>query len=126
MGCPEIKEEVIEKINYAAKSIQYATGSAKILPSSFKSLDEVVSIMKTDNSLMIDVEGHSDNAGSEERNKQLSSERAESVKNYLISKGIEAKKITAQGFGTEKPIADNNTKAGRAQNRRTEMKLRNH
>ena len=126
MGCPEIKEEVIEKVNYAAKSIQYATGSSKILPSSFKSLDEVVSIMKTDNSLMIDVEGHSDNAGSEERNKQLSSERAESVKNYLISKGIEAKKITAQGFGTEKPIADNNTKAGRAQNRRTEMKLRNH
>jgi len=50
----------------------------------------------------------------------------QAVKNYLISKGIEAKKITAQGFGTEKPVADNNTKAGRAQNRRTEMKLRNH
>lgn len=126
MGCPEIKEEVIEKVNYAAKSIQYATGSAKILPSSLKSLEEVVSIMKSDKSLMIDVEGHSDNAGSEERNKQLSYERAESVKNHLISKGIEAKKITAQGFGTEKPVADNNTKAGRAQNRRTDIKLRNH
>jgi outer membrane protein OmpA-like peptidoglycan-associated protein len=126
MGCPEIKEEVIEKVNYAAKSIQYALGSAKILPATFKSLDEVVALMKTDNSLLIDIEGHSDNAGTEERNKQLSSERAASVKDYFTSKGISADRITAKGFGSEKPVADNNTKAGRAQNRRTEMKLRNH
>jgi outer membrane protein OmpA-like peptidoglycan-associated protein len=126
MGCPEIKQEVVEKINYAAKSIQYALGSAKILPSSFKALDEIVALMKADNTLMMDIEGHSDNAGTEARNKQLSTERANAVKTYLVSKGIAASKINAEGFGSEKPIADNNTKAGRAQNRRTEMKLRNH
>jgi len=125
-GCPEIEKKVIERINYAAKSIQFATGSAKILPASFKSLDEVVAIMKSDNTLMIDIEGHSDNVGDVEVNKKLSGDRAESVKAYFISKGITADRIQAAGFGSEKPVADNNTAAGRAKNRRTEMKIRNH
>jgi OOP family OmpA-OmpF porin len=125
MGCPEIEKAVIEKVNFAAKSIQYALGSAKILPASFKSLNELVTILNGDNSLKIDIEGHSDNVGSEERNKTLSQERAESVKKYLMDKGIDASRINAQGFGSEKPIADNKTAAGRASNRRTEMKVRN-
>jgi len=126
MGCPEIEKAVIEKVNYAAKRIQYALGSAKILPASFKSLNELVTVLKGDNSLNIDIEGHSDNEGGDERNKTLSQERAESVKKYLMDKGIDASRIVAQGFGSEKPIADNKTEAGRALNRRTEMKVRNY
>jgi OOP family OmpA-OmpF porin len=126
MGCPEIKKEVLEKISYAAKRIQYAFASAKILSTSHKALDEIAALMNADNTLMLDIEGHSDNAGTEASNKKLSGERANSVKTYLVAKGVPASKITAEGFGSEKPIADNKTKAGRAQNRRTEMKLRNH
>ena len=126
MGCPEIEKAVIEKVNFAAKSIQYGTGSAKILPSSFKSLNELVTLLNGDNSLMIDIAGHSDTEGNAERNKALSQERSESVKKYFMSKGIAEGRITAAGFGSERPIADNKTAAGRAKNRRTELTVRNH
>jgi outer membrane protein OmpA-like peptidoglycan-associated protein len=126
MGCPEIKKEVIEKVNFVAKNIEYGTGSAKILSSSFKSLNELVEVLKADPSLLLTIDGYSDNVGGEERNKQLSQERANSVKEYIASKGIAMSRMTATGHGQDNPIADNKTAAGRAKNRRTEMKVNNH
>ena len=126
MGCPEIEKAVIEKVNFAAKSIEYATGSAKILPASFKSLNELAALLIADNTLMIDISGHSDNTGSADKNKELSQLRAESVKKYILGKGVSESRIKAIGYGPEKPIADNKTAAGRAKNRRTEMVVRNH
>lgn len=124
-GCPVIAKEVIEKINFAAKNVFFATGSYKLLPKSFKSLDEVVSLLKADESLMIDIDGHTDSQGSDESNQVLSDNRAGAVKNYLVSKGIDASRLKSTGYGETKPVADNKTAAGRAKNRRTEMTVRN-
>ena len=124
-GCPVIAKEVIEKINFAAKNVFFATGSYKLLPKSFKSLDEVVRLMKVDESLFIDIDGHTDSQGTDESNQVLSDNRAGAVKNYLTDKGINASRLKSTGFGETKPVADNKTVAGRAKNRRTEMTVRN-
>jgi outer membrane protein OmpA-like peptidoglycan-associated protein len=125
-GCPVINVEVVEKVNKAAKNIFFATGSSKLLAKSFKSLNDVVQILKDNPTYKIDVDGYTDNTGKEDKNQVLSEKRAESVKTYLISKGIDENKITATGHGINNPIADNKTAAGRAKNRRVEMKLRNY
>ncbi len=125
-GCPVIAKEVIEKVNFAAKNVFFATGSYQLLAKSNKSLDEVVSLLKTDESLMIDIAGHTDAQGSEESNQVLSDNRAGAVKNYFVSKGIAETRLTSAGYGELKPVADNTTSAGRAKNRRTEMVVRNY
>ncbi|MEO6454508.1 MAG: OmpA family protein [Ginsengibacter sp.] len=125
-GCPEIKQEIIEKVNVAAKNIFFATGSAKLLAKSYASLDNVVKILTDNPTYKVDVDGHTDSTGSAERNHVLSHDRANSVKAYLVSKGVDESRITTQGFGPDKPIAPNKTAAGRSKNRRVEMKLKNY
>jgi outer membrane protein OmpA-like peptidoglycan-associated protein len=125
-GCPEIQQSVIDKINYAAKNIFFETGSAKLLAKSYKSLNEVAKIMSEDASLMLDIDGHTDNTGAADKNQTLSESRAAAVKAYLSSKGVDESKMTAAGHGADDPIADNKTAAGRAKNRRVEMKARNY
>ncbi len=124
-GCPVIAKEVIEKVNFAAKNVFFSTASYKLLPKSFASLKGVADLMKADNSLMLDIDGHTDSQGSDEYNHTLSDNRAASVKDYLISQGVEASRLKSTGYGETKPVADNNTAAGRAKNRRTEMTVRN-
>ena len=124
-GCPEIAKEVIEKINMDAKNIFFATGSFKLLPKSFKSLDEVATILKSDDLYKIQIDGHTDAQGDDAKNQVLSENRAKAVKDYLISKGVAEGRISSTGYGETKPIADNKTAAGRAKNRRSEMTIRN-
>lgn len=124
-GCPEIKQEVIALVEKAARSVYFETGKATLKKVSYRSLDQVVSILKQDPSLFIDISGHTDNVGNDDLNMRLSQERADACKNYLISRGISESRITAKGYGETMPIADNKTATGRAQNRRTEFKLRN-
>lgn len=125
-GCPVINVTVIEKVNKAAQNIFFTTGSAKLLPKSFSSLKDVVQILNENPSYKIDIDGYTDNTGKEDKNQVLSEQRANSVKDYLISNGIDSNRITATGHGINDPIADNKTAAGRAKNRRVEMKLRNY
>lgn len=125
-GCPVIKEEVIQKVNMAAKNIYFQTGSSKLLPKSFQSLKGVSEILKSSPSYMIDVNGHTDNTGGTELNQKLSENRANSVKQYLTENGIDEKRINTTGYGETKPLADNTTAAGRASNRRVEMTLKNY
>ena len=125
-GCPEIAKEVIEKINIAAKNVFFATGSYKLLAKSFKSLNEVATIMKEDETLMLDIDGHTDDVGTNENNQVLSENRAGSVRTYLVSKGVAESRMKSTGYGEDKPVADNKTAAGRAKNRRTEMTARNY
>ncbi len=125
-GCPVIKAEVIEKVNTAAKNIFFASGSAKLLAKSYSSLNNVVRVLKDNPTFKVDVEGHTDITGVKEKNQVLSENRAASVKAYLVSKGIDESRISSAGFGADKPIADNKTAAGKAKNRRVEMKLRNY
>ena len=125
-GCPVIAQAVIDKINYAAKNILFATGSSKLLPKSFKSLNEVAKIMADDNTLKLDIDGHTDNVGKAEKNQSLSEARAASVKTYLTSKGVDESRMTATGHGQDSPITDNKTAAGRTKNRRVEMTAHNY
>ena len=125
-GCPVIAKEVIEKVNFAAKNVFFATGSYKLLAKSNQSLDAVAALMQADESLMIDIDGHTDAQGSEESNQVLSDNRAGAVKNYLTSKGIAETRLKSAGYGELKPVADNTTSSGRAKNRRTEMVVRNY
>jgi iron complex outermembrane recepter protein len=123
-GCPAIKEETIRKIAVAAQNIQFAPGSAKLLAKSYKPLNDVVDILNQYPDLKLDVEGHTDNTGVAEKNQALSQSRADAVKAYITGKGISANKLVAAGYGQDKPIADNKTAAGKAKNRRVELKLK--
>ena len=125
-GCPVIAPEVIEKVNLAAKNIFFATGSSKLLAKSYPSLNNVVKILQDNPSYKVDIEGHTDTTGTHEKNMVLSNDRAASVKAYLVTKGINESRISSQGFGPDRPIASNKTAAGKAKNRRVEMKLRNY
>lgn len=125
-GCPEIRREIINKVQKAAKAIFFETGKATIKKASYKQLDAIVAVLKEDPSLYADIEGHTDNVGNDDRNMELSQQRAEAVMNYFSGKGITSDRMTAKGFGETQPVATNATAAGRAQNRRTEIKLRNY
>ncbi len=120
-GCPEIKAAAKKIFQKAMKGIQFETGKDVILPSSYGILDQIAKIMKDNPEYKIDINGHTDNVGKPESNLKLSDKRANAVRNYLIKKGVEGERMTATGYGDTKPIADNATKAGKAQNRRVEF-----
>lgn len=107
-----------------SEKVQFKLGSAELLPDSFGLLDEVAGVMR-DNAQIekLQIEGHTDSTGSAKINKKLSKERAESVRAYLIKKGIEDKRMVAVGFGPDKPIADNATPDGQEANRRVEFNI---
>ena len=126
MGCPAIEKAVKEKVNFAASKIFFSLGSTKLLAKSFKALDGVATLLKTDTSYKMDIDGYTDNTGKPESNLLLSELRAASVKTYLISKGVEESNLKVTGFGIEEPVASNNTPAGRAKNRRVELTIKNY
>ena len=121
-GCPEIRKEIIEKVTYAARNIFFETKSDKLSPQSFGALDDVVTILKNNPSLDLQIEGHTDNVGNPAYNLTLSGRRAKAVKKYLEEHGIEGARLKATGFGQQRPIAENDTPAGKAKNRRVELK----
>ena len=107
-----------------SETVLFDTGKATIDPTSKGLLDEVADIVKANPSIKtMTIEGHTDSQGDAALNKQLSQDRADAVKAYLEGKGIEAGRMTAVGFGAEKPIASNDTDQGRATNRRVEFKV---
>ena len=122
-GCPLITEEVRKKVEFAAKNIYFNTGSTKLLTKSFKGLDEVVRILNDNTDLKLAIDGHTDNTGNAGKNQVLSDDRAGAVKKYFVSKGIAESRLTSTGHGQDMPVADNKTAAGRAKNRRVELKL---
>ena len=124
-GCPVVKAEVVKKVAASAKSILFATGSDKLLPASFKPLNDVVAILKEDSGLKLDIEGYTDNTGAEKANVLLSQKRAKAVHEYLVTKGgIDTSRLTSEGYGPANPVADNKTAEGRTLNRRVELKLK--
>jgi OOP family OmpA-OmpF porin len=120
-GCPEIPKAVIQQITVIASKIYFETGSDKLKLESQTSLDELVSLLNKYPAAKLSIEGHTDDVGDNDYNMTLSQKRTESVKNYLISKGISESRLTAIGFGETMPIADNKTKVGRSKNRRVEL-----
>lgn len=104
-------------------NIFFESGSASILNQSKPELNKVVELLNSNSKMRIEVGGHTDNIGNDLSNAALSEQRAKSVMNFLIEKGITATRIEAKGFGKSKPVADNTTELGRSKNRRTEFKV---
>lgn len=100
--------------------IQFDTGKAKIRPESFARLDGIVEYLTHKKNSRLEISGHTDNVGNKQSNKTLSAKRAEACRDYLISKGIDGGRLTAVGYGDERPIAPNTTAEGRQKNRRIE------
>ncbi|WP_276132816.1 DUF5723 family protein [Polluticoccus soli] len=123
-GCPEVKAEVKKRLAFAATAIQFDLGKATIKKTSNKILDEIVAILNEYSDYNMTIEGHSDNVGNATKNLELSENRANAVRDYFISKGIDASRLSAAGFGDAKPVASNKTAAGRAKNRRVAMDLK--
>ncbi|MBF0358253.1 MAG: OmpA family protein [Magnetococcales bacterium] len=107
---------------WVLKNLNFKTGKADIEPSSFKALNELAAVLEANSKLSVEVQGHTDSRGSYKMNKNLSQARAEAVVGYLLDRGINPMRLTAKGYGPDKPIADNATRAGRAANRRVELK----
>ena len=105
---------------FVLEDVQFATGKATIKPDSFPRLDAMVEYMTHKKTARIEISGHTDDAGKKAVNKKLSQQRADAVRDYLVSKGIDADRIKAVGYGDEKPIAPNDTSEGRQRNRRIE------
>jgi OOP family OmpA-OmpF porin len=105
---------------YAAV-VMYDFNSATIKSEAYPMLDEAVLILKENPEMKVEIDGHTDNKGSAAYNMTLSERRAKSVKKYFVDKGVEAERLTTKGFGLTKPAASNDTKEGRAKNRRVEL-----
>lgn len=125
-GCPQFIRRITGSNEIQIlKQVQFATGKATILSNSFPILDEVVRLLKVNPEIVhLDIEGHTDNRGSDDLNEKLSNDRAHSCMTYLIEHGIDAGRLAAEGFGPRRPIADNNTNEGRQKNRRVEFHIR--
>jgi len=118
-GCQILFEEA--KKTLILEGVNFETGKAELTPESRTILDGVAESLVANESIKVQVGGHTDNTGSAAVNKRLSTARASAVRDYLISKGVAADRLTAAGFGPGKPVASNRTAAGRAQNRRVEL-----
>jgi outer membrane protein OmpA-like peptidoglycan-associated protein len=122
-GCPDTIPEKVKKFSGVIPGIEFDLGKATIRPKSKGTLNEAADVLKEFPSLRIQIQGHTDNVGTREKNVKLSGERAESVKQYLVDQGIAGKRIETEGVGPDRPIEDNKTAAGRQKNRRIEFKL---
>ena len=123
MGCPAVKKEVLKVFEKAMTGIQFETGKDVILKTSFPILDQVVKAMVENQTYNLEINGHTDNVGDNQKNLVLSQKRADAVKKYITSKGVVADRMKSTGFGSTMPIADNATKEGKAKNRRVEFKV---
>jgi outer membrane protein OmpA-like peptidoglycan-associated protein len=117
----KVKEESRGVVITLSGSVLFATGKSSLLPIAKQKIDEVAKALKDQGFKGLLVEGHTDSQGSATKNDELSQQRAESVRQQLISNGIPGDKIRAQGIGSGRPVADNNTAEGRANNRRVEI-----
>jgi len=122
-GCPELKTSTLRIFENALRGIQFVSGKDIIKKSSYTILNEVVTVMKENLTYNLEINGHTDNLGPAEMNLYLSQKRADAVKNYLTGSGIDASRLTAKGYGSTMPVADNATSYGRAKNRRVEFKV---
>lgn len=124
---PYILEIKLKKIEIGGsvvlRNVFFNTGSYELLPESKIELKRLIDFLITNKSLYIELEGHTDNVGSEELNRVLSESRAEEVYTYLVDQGIEKYRMTFKGYGYSRPISPNETIEGRALNRRTEFKI---
>ena len=112
---PPVKQRIV------LRGVNFDFNSSDIRSSSRPVLDQGAELLKANPSVDVRVEGHTDSVGSEEYNQALSVRRAEAVYRYLVNRGVDPERFTVEGLGESRPIASNDTEAGRAQNRRVEL-----
>jgi OOP family OmpA-OmpF porin len=122
---PEPEPEPVVQKRLILRGVTFDFNSAEIRPDSQPILDEAVLLLGDNREVDIVAEGHTDALGTAEYNQALSVRRAESVYRYLVNRGIAPERLTVVGFGETQPVASNDTEAGRAQNRRVELRVRN-
>lgn len=122
-GCPEIEAEDQEILDLAMSAVQFETANATLKASSSAILDQVFDIMNRYSDYKLRINGHTDSIGSSRPNQSLSERRAKACYDYLLGKGISADRMSYQGYGESRPIADNRYRAGREKNRRVEFDL---
>ena len=116
--------ELLDELNkngFIALYINFDTGKADLKQDGTATVKEIAAMLKSNPQIKLSVEGHTDNVGDAAANKKLSEARARSVTAAIVASGIAATRLSAAGFGQEKPVADNRTEAGRAKNRRVEL-----
>ncbi len=124
-GCPEIKlnKEEATLLNTAMRNVEFQTGSAILKPASTATLDKIATLMSKYLKYKLDIDGFTDNVGDTNNNVRLSSERAQSCRDYLVNSGISSSRLSYKGYGQRGPVATNDTAEGRRQNRRVEFNL---
>jgi outer membrane protein OmpA-like peptidoglycan-associated protein/opacity protein-like surface antigen len=122
-GCPDEVPAQVKQFSGVVGGINFRRNSADIKASSFPTLKKAVSVFKDYPTLRVEISGHTSNEGKREFNMKLSRKRAVAVKEFLVSAGIDEKRIGTVGYGPDKPIADNDTKDGQEKNRRIEFRL---
>lgn len=116
----EMKKQ-LDAAGKVALQVNFATDRTEVLPDSLPQIEQVAALLKQDPSLQLAVNGHTDDSGDAAHNQTLSEGRAKSVVALLTAKGIDAARLTAAGFGSTQPVADNGTEEGKAKNRRVEL-----
>jgi outer membrane protein OmpA-like peptidoglycan-associated protein len=116
----EMKKQ-LDAAGKVALQVNFATDKTEVLADSLPQIEQVAALLKQDPSLQLAVNGHTDDSGDAAHNQQLSEGRAKSVVALLTAKGIDAARLTAAGFGSTQPVADNGTQEGKARNRRVEL-----
>lgn len=122
-GCPDVIPEKIKQFTGVIQGITFDHNKATIRPTSKPTLDNAVTVLKEFPQLRIAISGHTDNTGTRDKNVQLSLDRAESVKKFMVDQGIDASRIETRGAGPDEPVDSNATAAGKERNRRIEFKL---
>ncbi|MFO7563419.1 MAG: OmpA family protein [Enhygromyxa sp.] len=122
-GCPDEIPEEVREFSGIIQGIEFELDSAAIREPSKAILDRAIKVLEEYSDIRIEIVGHTDNQGTAEHNLQLSKDRAEAVKKYLVDGGIDESRLTTRGAGMSEPVASNDSEEGRAKNRRTEFKI---
>lgn len=122
-GCPEVRAQIVVEVDnvIVLTGVNFVAGQADPTPESLSVLEKVYSTLAENSNVAFEIRGYADGAGDAKKNLLLSTRRAESVFNYLVTRGIGPERLLAVGYGEENPIATNDTPEGRAQNRRIEL-----
>lgn len=107
---------------YTLNNVFFDTGKSTLKPESSKELNQLAEYLLLKKKLIVEISGHTDNVGNKDANQKLSQERANSVKAYLLKKGVSPAQVQAKGYGDTQPVADNSTEDGKQKNRRTEVR----
>lgn len=122
-GCPDEVPSAVKRFTGRIAGVTFALGSVTIDESSDWVLDAAARVLKNNPTVKLEIAGHTDDTGTQDKNTKLSQARADAVKAYLVAKGVEAERLTAVGYGPDRPVDSGKTPQARARNRRVEFKI---